>query len=576
MPPQQPQIQGLPEGAELRPIEGLPEGAELRSIDQAGYPHYEGTPPEEPSFREKAQKAFDAATQPEPYSSDAGVAGNAGRAFRNLGGGFLSLATPFMHPLETAKAVGRSTPVGMAADAVINRTTLPEETVKGLLPQQGEGMGKYAGRMGAAATSGAGALFGGMGLGEIGSAVMPYKSPIVPAAETNAERLMKAILPQEGVTPGNVRAAMQEAPAVRAFAQRTGNPLRTVPEGMKAAQGVADEGLQHYRSQFLEPNAGERVTLENGVSKLGNTATLGEIEKRISDINDAIRGATRTAKSGGMEMTALERQGLENEAGALRSKLYHGLSEKTGVSPEDIQSLREGYGGQYTLKNALESGHMGRLTRSAASSQGEGVGIYPSKAGLIDKTLTALRGGPEAIANRQFRKAIKAFDPQAPNYPTPTAQQASPFAMPPISEDMARRIGAVGTDEGVQPRPAPTQRPLNGPMSKAPAVAEAEKASQALQNEQNQAFHGRRAANLEASQARKPQGMGPTEPPSAEIVNPPANYAQNLVNRIRKRVGESRANLPAPEPPTQPNPMDRFLGAARETQEQARTLRRKK
>jgi len=205
---------------------------------------------------------------------------------------------------------------------------------------------------------------------------------------------------------------------------RTSNPLKTVPEGMKAAEGVAQEGLAHYRQNFLEPNAGERITLENGVSKeLGNTATLGDVEKRISDINDLVRGATRTAKSSGAEMTALERQGLENEAGALRQKLYRGLSEKTGVAPEEIQAMREGYGGQFSLKNALESGHMQRLTRTGLSSQGAGTGIYPSKAGIIDKVMTTLRGGPEAIANRQFSSRIAKFDPEAALRPMPKPNQ---------------------------------------------------------------------------------------------------------------------------------------------------------
>lgn len=345
----------------------------------------------------------------------------------------------------------------------------------------------------------AGNLVGGAAMGEMGGAaadVGPYRSPVVPAAEAYAERLMKAILPQEGVTPGNVKAAMNEAPAIRAFAQRTGNPLRTIPEGKVAAQGVADEGLAHYRNQILAPNAEERITIENGASPtLGNTATLGQIEKRISDINDLIRGSARTAKSVGQEMTAAEKLGLENEAGALRSKLYQNLSQKTGISPEDIQSLREGYGGQYTLKNALESGHYGRLTRVGAASQGEGVGVYPSKSGLIEKAITTLRGGPEAIANRQFRKAIRAFEPREPSYVQPNPPAAKPFAGPYMSDEMARRIGAVGTDQGVQPTPAPPQRSLNGPMAKAASVVDAERAAKAFQDEQNQAFHARRAAN---------------------------------------------------------------------------------
>jgi hypothetical protein len=330
----------------------------------------------------------------------------------------------------------------------------------------------------------------------------PSRSVFVPAAETRAEKLMQAILPPEGLTPGNVRSAMREAPAIREFGMRTGNPLKTIPQGIKASEGVAGEGLEHYRSQILEPNAGKRVTLENNMSpSLGHTATLGQIDKRISDINDLIRGATKGAKSAGAEMTALERQGLENEVGALRSKLYGPLSESSGIPPEDIQALREGYGGQYTIKNALESGHYNRLTKEGFASQG-GNGVPLSKPDLISRAFTALRGGPEAIANRQFARRIAKFEPEAPFRPMPRAM-TPPEEPVPINEDLVRRLNPVPDIQGHRTPPVVVSQ---GPMAKAPAVAQAEQASKAFQEEQNKSYAAKRAAREATKGTRLQRG----------------------------------------------------------------------
>lgn len=470
------QIQGLPPGAELRPIQGLPPGAELRPMGGQG----QDTPsPAKQPFGGVSHNLEHQEYQPIHSLRDIGE--NAVKAASNFGAGVLQAPYSIGHALLDPVQSGKE---------LLSQYKDPANLLIGgsMARDIAQGRGAEA----------AGNLVGGAALGEIGGSagrlVNPYRSPVVPTAETNAESLMKAILPQEGLTPNNVKAAMREAPQIRGYAGRTGNPLRTIPEGMKAAQGVADEGLQHYRSQFLEPNANEQVTLENGVSpELGHSATIGQLEKRISDINDMTRGALRTAKSSGAEMTAMERQGLEREGQMLRQKLYGGLSEKTGVSPEDIQGLREGYGGQYAIKNALESGHYGRLTRTGAASQGEGAGIYPSKAGLIEKTITTLRGGPEAIANRQFRKSIGLFEPQETNYPKPIPPPGKPFDMPEISPEVARRISTSGSPGGVQPIPPPSAKPTQGPMAKAPAVVEAEKTSKLLQDEKNADFRARRA-----------------------------------------------------------------------------------
>ena len=451
------------------------------------------------------QDAIDKAAETEPFTgpgSRPGIGGAIHTFANNLGAGATQLLTPLVHPLDTAAGIVKTANAALSGDPM-------------QISEAGQSMVRpFMEKPGASAVAAipqvAMVLAGG---GEVANAkpsgiprVGTYRSPVVPAIETQAEKLAKAILPPEGVTPNLVRSITKEAPRVREYAARTGNPLKTVPEGMKAAEGVASEGLAHYRSNFLEPNANVHVPLESGISpELGHSTTVGQIEKRISDINDLTRGSTASAKSTGAEMTAQERLGLENEGKALRQKLYQTLSERTGVSPEEIQGMREGYGGQFALKNALEGGHYNRLTRVGLQSQGAGSGIYPSKAGIVDKLITSLRGGPERIANRQFSKQISAFDPQAPNYPTPNPPTPPGFEMPNVSQDMLRRIEAVGTDEGVEGAPPPIAKPLNGPMRKASSVLENERISRAMENESNAAFHQKRAANT-ATAGKRLQG----------------------------------------------------------------------
>jgi hypothetical protein len=210
----------------------------------------------------------------------------------------------------------------------------------------------------------------------------------------------------------------------------------------------------------------------------------------------------QNTKSAATQMTAMERLGLDNEADALRQKLYGTLSEKTGVQPEDIQAMREGYGGQYSLKNALESGHMQRLTNVGRESQGGGSGIHPSRAGLVDKAITFVKGGPERIANRQFRSRMAAFEPEAPQYMTPNPPQPQGFQPAQMSRGVLDRINAVGTDEGVQPRPQAPPPNLSGPMQRAPLVAESQRVSQEFNEGLNAAERARRAAR-EATRGKR-------------------------------------------------------------------------
>jgi hypothetical protein len=297
----------------------------------------------------------------------------------------------------------------------------------------------------------------------------------VPPLETAAENVAKAIRPAGGITPKTLEAIQYEAPPVVEYARRTGNPLKTQPEGFKAAQGVAQENLGHYNEHILGPNKDVQVQLPGNVSpELGHVANLEQINERIGKINDLFRAAQ--GKSEGATMTAMERTGLEAEAKALRSKLYDTLSEKTGIPGDQIRDLREGYGGQFTIADAIQSGRMGRLNRIAAESQTGSVPGFPTgMADLPGRMLRFLKGGEEAIANRQFRSAIRGFEPQASQRPMPNIPAPRPYESAPMSPEMQARISATGA--GIEPLPPRTQEflkpvPMQGPQGGLPSVSD--------------------------------------------------------------------------------------------------------
>jgi hypothetical protein len=262
----------------------------------------------------------------------------------------------------------------------------------------------------------------------------PSSSPeIVPIAETQAQKIAQSILPPGGIKPELVKSIKAEAPAIVEYAKRTGNPLNTQAEGLKAAQGVAQEGLDHFNKEILKPIKSDRVSLGKGRSGLGESATLGEISDEISSLNKKVN--TAKASNSGEALMMLERGGVQDQLGYLRKVLYDNVSTKTGIPPEDLQTLREGYGGQFTVANGLESAQNARLTRTGQASQGQqNINLKPTSVlELPSKIAQAARGGEQAIADRQFSSAMRGVEPKAPTRPVPNPPNPAPIARnPPI------------------------------------------------------------------------------------------------------------------------------------------------
>lgn len=379
-----------------------------------------------PGLTDYLAMAGRALTQPEATGVRPGVIGNAATAVHNVGARALKTMSgtlpAVVNSMEQAgqnpmDALLSTTPLGMANDAantVANRVGEFQDTAKTDIPLAvenvaGDALGAYAGkRIGDAvqpAVDAAGANVT-RGAGRIQQFVRPATSEaVVPAPQQAAASLAKAINPPGGVPEGLEDSLATQTPGIKDYAARTSNPLNTRWELAKAALGHAQELNDFYDQHVLGPSADRPVSVEGtgyqGESNGNGKATLGQIDDRLSAINKLTRPAFGKLDSSAT-MTALERQGLDNEAGALRQTLYNELSKDTGMTPEAIKKLRTDYGQSYDIAGK---------TDAARRRVGTGGPVPLTKEGLIQSVLENIQGGRDAMADRGVQSALQQFRP---------------------------------------------------------------------------------------------------------------------------------------------------------------------
>jgi hypothetical protein len=244
--------------------------------------------------------------------------------------------------------------------------------------------------------------------GQIGAAkqvIRPATSTaVVPAEEQAGAGLAKAINPPGGIPEGFEDALTNQTPGIKDYATRTGNPLNTRWELAKAALGHAQELNDFFDDHVLGPSADRRVPVDSSYQGTGadGKASLGDIDTRLSKINNLLRPAGNAATPGAT-MTALERSGLQDEANSLRTTLYNELSKDTGMDPDAIKKLRQDYGQSYDIAGRTDAARR-RVTPG-------GGGIPTSKEGLIKSVLEGAVGGRDAIADRGVQSSLQQFKP---------------------------------------------------------------------------------------------------------------------------------------------------------------------
>lgn len=393
-----PAVGQVPVPAELRPS-----GGEINPLDYA-------------------KMGRDALLQPEATGTRPGVLGNVATAIHNVGAHAIpAAAAPFLHPINTFQSAAEMTPPGQAVDTLLGRQNPIESAAQQFQanPDKPQAVENLAGDVVGSAEGGrlAAGVVGSRPVqavtNRVGTAATGAKQfirpatseAVVPPAQQAASGLAKAINPPGGVPEGLEDSLAAQTPGIKDYATRTGNPLNTRWELAKAALGHAQELNDFYDQHVLGPSADRPVPVE-GTGYQGETngngkATLAQIDDRLSAINKLTKPAYDKANAGAT-MTALERLGLDNEAGALRQTLYNELAKDTGMTPEAIKKLRTDYGQSYDIASK---------TDAARRRVGTGGPIPLTKEGLIQSVLENVVGGRDAIADRGVQSALQQFKP---------------------------------------------------------------------------------------------------------------------------------------------------------------------
>jgi hypothetical protein len=357
---------------------------------------------EQPTVAHNLQRAFDEAITPKLHSADQGLMGNIGTGALNVGKGALSLLTPLVHPLDTAKSI------------------FPTEDVRthNFDPRQDPMVKPFIEHPGEAIEETAGGLLGGKAVGAAGGALNramdplhAYRSSLIPQSEAAARAATDIIKPNPLEYRSMVKNLETNLPNIKEHLQTVGVPKPANPlEFAKGAGGGGQQFSDFYKEHLITPNADAPV----------GSGTVGSTYARLSDINDKLRPIYR-ARSMGEQMTkesADHMAALEQERDQLNGNLYKALSERTGLPVEQIQGIN---------KQGAQMQSVGDVTDSAQALRRSGFGGFtpqgvPIPLGPLDKAMKVvdyLRGGSEAVAGRKLARVLNQVQGEPTALPNP-------------------------------------------------------------------------------------------------------------------------------------------------------------
>lgn len=271
-----------------------------------------------------------------------------------------------------------------------------------------------------------------------GDAVAATKAKLYPTSQSltprvsAARNLSKALVVDPAGVNNFVKAATDEAGTVVGYAKDNGLPINSKIDFANAAKQTADAVQAHFDEKILAPNA-QKVTAvpasyQGPTVGEGNNATLGDINGRINAISSELKSNFRKPLQAQTSAANTSDADLLSEKQALTNVLHKQLGEATGLPAQAISDLRMQAGKLRTVADESQASANRDLTAAGKQAMGTTTSAVGTKAGLIDRGLQMVQGGPEVIGNRQINSALQKVEPTSLNLPTP----APPAIVPPV------------------------------------------------------------------------------------------------------------------------------------------------
>src|SRR5579871_3056067 len=392
--------------------------------------------PAEKSLWQKAKDNFNAATQ------GAKPGDGAIKSFvEDVGAGGGDVIRALAHPINTISSMTSNPDPALAyvfGDDAAKQKVLTTQypTAARTIGQIGTGaiLGEAAAPIVGAANKGVAAA---------PEAAAAVKAKLYPTSQSlasdvsAARNLSKALVVDPAGVTNFVKSATDEAGTVVGYAKDNGLPINSKIDFANAAKQTADAVQAHFDDNILKPNAGKVTSVpasyQGPTVGEGNNATLGAINDRINAISSELKSNFRKPLAAQTSAANTSDADLISEKNALTNVLHKQLGEATGLTPEAISDLRTQAGKLRTIADESQASANRDLTAAGKQAMGTTTSAVGTKAGIIDRGLQMVQGGPEVIGNRQINSALTKIQPKPLDLPQANPPAAVVSTRTPIS-----------------------------------------------------------------------------------------------------------------------------------------------
>lgn len=142
-------------------------------------------------------------------------------------------------------------------------------------------------------------------------------------------------------------------------AREQGLPLSGRADLAQAFTAAAEKAKGTYYNDMLGPVKDQAIDTSGirgyqGATSYYNTATLGQLDARLSEINSTLAPSyEKGGASARAAISAESKSALTAEAAAIRSRLYQEISNRTGIDQDAIASTKSSMGSMYNIADKI-------------------------------------------------------------------------------------------------------------------------------------------------------------------------------------------------------------------------------